>query len=318
MIRVDQITKRYGETTAVDGLSFEVDEGEIVGMLGPNGAGKSTTLRILTGYLAATRGTASVAGHDVFEQSIEARRAIGYLPESVPLYEELRVTEYLRFRARLKGVPRRSIGVRVGESMERVDLKPVARKAIGRLSKGYRQRVGIAAALLHEPQVLILDEPTVGLDPSQIRTTRHFIRELAGDHTILLSSHILPEIEATCDRVMILHRGKRVAMDTPRNLVRALEGGGEILAEARGDAAAVRRALEGSSRGREFELTSTGPLLKIRVPGSADDSVEDAAALREEIADAIVASGAKLRELRTRNATLEEVFVRITTEEGSP
>ena len=311
MIRVEHLTKYYGDALAVDDLSFEVGEGEIVGLLGPNGAGKSMTLRILTGYLAATAGDASVAGHDVFAESLAARRSIGYLPENVPLYEEMRVREYLGFRGRLKEIPRAKLPLRIAEAMDRVGIADVSRKLIGHLSKGYRQRVGIAAALLHKPPVLILDEPTVGLDPTQIRSTRHFIRELGGEHTLLLSSHILPEVESVCDRILILHRGKLVAMDTPTRLKQKLEGGSNLLAEVRGDAKAIRSKLDAIEGVDQVEVETRGEVLRIRI--RAQDGLD----VREPVSSAIVATGGVLREFRPHHVSLEEVFVRITTEESA-
>ncbi len=306
MIRVQNLEKYYGDTLAVDNLTFEVPEGEIVGFLGPNGAGKSTTMKILTGFVAATSGDAEVAGHDVFSDSIGARRATGYLPENVPLYPEMRVGEYLRFRARLKEVPRRSVPVRVSEAMDRVEIAPVAKRLIGQLSKGYRQRVGIAAALLHRPKVLILDEPTVGLDPTQIRATRHFIHELGGEHTILLSSHVLPEVEAICERVMILHRGRVVAMDTPTRLMRDVQGGGAVRAEVRGDAVRLRKAVAALDVVADVDVTERDGVATLEIKGREPHDI------REPVSRAIVEAGGVIREFRTHHVTLEDVFVRIT------
>ncbi len=219
MIKVESLTKRYGGFTAIDNISFEVGKGEIVGFLGPNGAGKSTTMRILSSFMPATSGRASIAGFDVFEKSLEARAHLGYLPENVPLYTDMRVTEYLNYRAALKGVRGRRLKERVGDVMELCSLTDVQNKIIGTLSKGYRQRVGLADALVHDPDLLILDEPTIGLDPNQIRQVRELIRNLGKHHTILISTHILPEVEMTCSRVIIINKGRIEASDTPKNLV---------------------------------------------------------------------------------------------------
>ena len=234
-IDANQLTKRYDVTTALDRISFEVRQGEIMGFLGPNGAGKTTTLRILTGLLSPTSGTVQINGLDVQRHSLEIRRQIGYLPENVSLYPELRVQEYLAYRTRIKGVPRAQRQPRVQEAVERCALQDVRRKLIGRLSKGYRQRVGLADCLLGHPSLLILDEPTVGLDPHQIRQTRELIRQLAHQTTVLLSTHILPEVEMICQRVTIIDRGKIVAVDSPENLRRRLTGSSSVHVELRGD-----------------------------------------------------------------------------------
>lgn len=232
MIKVEKLTKRYGPFTAVDGIDFEVRKGEIVGFLGPNGAGKSTTMKMLAGYLPPTSGRAEVAGFDVFTDSLRARERIGYTPENVPLPPDMRVSEYLRFRAALKGVPGRRLRERIGDVLELCGLTDVSRKIIGHLSKGYRQRVGLADALVHEPDLLILDEPTIGLDPNQIRLIRNLIRNLRRHHTILLSTHILPEVEMLCSRVIIINRGRIEALDTPQNLRSRLGQSGRILFDA--------------------------------------------------------------------------------------
>src|SRR5580700_4612749 len=228
MIKVENLTKRYAGHTAIKDLSFEVGKGEIMGFLGPNGAGKTTTMRILASFLPPTSGRASIAGFDVFHESLQARARLGYMPENVPLYNDKRVTEYLNYRAALKGVPHRRIPERVGDVKELCGVKDVEKKLIRTLSKGYRQRVGLADALLHEPDLLILDEPTIGLDPNQIRQVRELIKNLGKHHTILLSTHILPEVEATCSRVIIINRGRIEASDTPDNLRRQLRGAGGI------------------------------------------------------------------------------------------
>src|SRR6185436_3138560 len=236
MIEVQHLTKRYGRVTAVDDLTFKVERGEILGFLGPNGAGKTTTMRILTGYMPATEGHATVAGFDVFNQPIEAKRRTGYLPETPPLYPEMTVREYLQFVARIKikGISGSERRQRVEDSMERTRVKDMATRHCGKLSKGYRQRVGLAQAILHNPEVLILDEPTAGLDPKQILETRDLIRGLGGDHTVILSTHILPEVAQTCQRVVIINKGKVVAIDTPENLTHQLKGAATLYVQVAG------------------------------------------------------------------------------------
>ena len=246
MIEVQHLTKRYGRFTAVDDVSFRVERGEILGFLGPNGAGKTTTMRILTGYMPATEGKAVVAGFDVFDQPIEAKRRTGYLPETPPLYPDMTVGEYLTFVAKIKGVPSAERRARIQTIMERTRIADMAKRACGKLSKGYRQRVGLAQALIHNPDVLILDEPTAGLDPKQIIETRQLIKELAGDHTIILSTHILPEVSQTCQRVVIIAKGKVVAVDTPDNLTARLRGSETMYVQV--DAA--RRRCDGGARPR--------------------------------------------------------------------
>src|SRR6266576_1096450 len=231
MIEVANLTKRYAGVTAVSNLSFTVARGEIVGLLGPNGAGKSTTMRILSCYLPATSGTVRVAGLDVFRESEEVRRRIGYMPENNPLHHEMRVREYLRFRARLKGLGGRRSRERVDTVMEQCSLADVSRRIIGQLSKGYRQRVGLADALVHDPELLILDEPTIGLDPHQIRTVRQLIKNLGGKRTVFISTHILPEAEMTCNRVLIMYEGRILAADTPENLQKFMASNGQVIAE---------------------------------------------------------------------------------------
>ena len=243
MIEVTNLTKRYAGRTAVAGISFTVARGEIVGLLGPNGAGKSTTMRILSCFLPATSGTVRVAGFDVFHQSEEVRRRIGYMPENNPLYPDMRVREYLKFRARLKGLNRRRSRERVTTVMEQCGLTEVGRRIIGQLSKGYKQRVGLADALVHEPELIILDEPTIGLDPNQIRSVRQLIKSLAQKHTVLISTHILPEAEMTCNRMLIMYDGKILAADTPDNLQRLMAGSSQIIAEIAAQAEVLREVL---------------------------------------------------------------------------
>src|SRR3989454_7116531 len=231
MIEVSHLTKRYAGITAVSNISFGVARGEIVGLLGPNGAGKSTTMRILACYLPASSGTVRIAGQDIFRHSREVRRRIGYMPENNPLHYDMRVREYLKFRARLKGLSRKRCRERVDRVMEQCALTEVSRRIIGQLSKGYRQRVGLADALVHEPELIILDEPTIGLDPSQIRSVRQLIKNLAQAHTVLISTHILPEAEMTCNRMVIMYEGKILAADTPENLQRLMSSKSQVVAE---------------------------------------------------------------------------------------
>src|SRR5256885_2882121 len=240
MIEVANLTKRYAGHTAVSNISFSVGKGEVVGLLGPNGAGKSTTMRILSCYLPATSGTVRIAGLDVARHSEEVRRRIGYMPENNPLHFDMRVREYLKFRARLKGLSRRTSRERADIVMEQCGLTDVSRRIIGQLSKGYRQRVGLADALIHEPELIILDEPTIGLDPNQIRSVRQLIKNLAGAHTVLISTHILPEAEMTCNRMVIMYEGKILAADTPENLQRLMSSNSQVVAEI----AAPRAALQ--------------------------------------------------------------------------
>ena len=310
MIEVQHLTKRYGPVTAVDDISFTVERGEILGFLGPNGAGKTTTMRVLTGYMPPTEGKAFVAGYDVMEQPIEAKRRIGYLPETPPLYPELTVREYLSFVAKIKGVPRGERKARVEEMMRKTHVDDVANRHCGKLSKGYRQRVGLAQALMHNPDVLILDEPTAGLDPKQIIETRQLIRGLAGDHTIILSTHILPEVSQTCQRVVIINRGKVVAVDTPDNLTSRLRGSETLYLQvdaAGADAAAVLERVPGVTR---VVVTDT----RQQMVGYEVDS-ESGRDVRRELASAIVGRGWGLLEMRPMRMSLEEIFLHVTTEE---
>ena len=311
MIEVQHLTKRYGPITAVDDVSFRVEKGEILGFLGPNGAGKTTTMRVLTGYMPATDGKAVVAGFDVFDQPIEAKARTGYLPETPPLYPEMTVREYLQFVARLKigALGRAERNQRVETVMRRTHVDDMANRHCAKLSKGYRQRVGLAQALIHDPDVLILDEPTAGLDPKQIIETRDLIRSLAGNHTIILSTHILPEVAQTCQRVVIINKGRVVAEDTPDNLTHQLKGAATLYVQvaANGEAADALRAVPGI-RG------------VLRVDGSAETTgyeveVEPNTDVRREIARTIVTRGWGLLELRPLRMSLEEIFLQLTTEE---
>lgn len=306
MIEVAHLTKHYPGRVAVDDVSFRVNPGEIVGFLGPNGAGKSTTMRILTGYLPATGGTVRVAGYDVAAESIEVRRRIGYLPESCPLYGEMRVDEYLRFRARLKGVPHSKLKARLAEVKERCGIADVGGRIIGHLSKGYRQRVGLAESLVHDPELLILDEPTIGLDPHQIRLVRSLITSLAERHTILLSTHILSEVEMTCRRVLIINKGRIVASDTPDRLRRRMEGEAAVTAEIRGPQAEVESSLRALPGVSELMTEGTGSWIRYTLRAPRDQDT------RAAIFEAVSARGWSLRELHQEAATLEDIFVNLT------
>jgi ABC-2 type transport system ATP-binding protein len=311
VIEVQHLTKRYGRVTAVDDVSFRVERGEILGFLGPNGAGKTTTMRILTGYMPATEGRAIVAGFDVFEQPIEAKRRTGYLPETPPLYPDMTVREYLEFVAKIKGVLPADRAARVRTVMERVHVADMADRLCSKLSKGYRQRVGLAQALIHNPDVLILDEPTAGLDPKQIIETRELIKQLAGDHTIILSTHILPEVSQTCQRVVIINRGRVVAVDTPDNLTARLRGSETMYVQVEGagaDGRARLAAVPGVTRVVESD----------RRDGVVGYEVESARGqdVRRELARAVVTAGWGLLELRPMRMSLEEIFLELTTEEA--
>jgi ABC-2 type transport system ATP-binding protein len=315
VIEVQHLTKRYGRVTAVDDLTFRVERGEILGFLGPNGAGKTTTMRILTGYMPATEGKAVVAGFDVFEQPIEAKRRTGYLPETPPLYPEMTVREYLQFVARIKtkGMSSSERKNRVEESMRRTRVDDMAARHCGKLSKGYRQRVGLAQAILHNPEVLILDEPTAGLDPKQIIETRQLIKELAGTHTIVLSTHILPEVSQTCDRVVIINKGRVVAVDTPANLTARLQGSETMYVQvdaAGQDAAPLLRSIPGV----------VGLSIAERHDGVVSYEVESERGrdVRRDLARTIVTNNWGLLELRPSRMSLEEIFLSLTTEEKPP
>ena len=310
MIEVDNLTKRYGRTTAVDGISFVVKKGEILGFLGPNGAGKTTTMRILTCYLPPTEGTARVAGHDVFEEPLEVKRRVGYIPESPPLYPDMDVDTFLDFCAKIKGVAKAQRRARVDAAIEKCRVGDVRKTLIGRLSKGYRQRVGLAQAILHNPDVLILDEPTAGLDPKQIIETRELIKGLGGEHTIVLSTHILPEVSMTCGRVVIINKGKVVAEDTPENLTHRLRGAGTLRLEVRGDMAALADALKtvpGVTAVRPHDGTGGVSVIDVEASAGAD--------VRADLARAVVQKGHDLLGLQQVGMSLEEIFLHLTTSE---
>ncbi len=310
MIKVEGLTKRYGPATAVKDISFEVARGEIVGFLGPNGAGKTTTMRVLTGFLPPTEGKVSVAGFDVMEQPLEVKKRIGYLPESPPLYPEMEVDEYLEFVARLKAIPSPEVASRVDAVLERCAIGHVRKKLIAHLSRGYRQRVGLAQALIHGPDVLILDEPTAGLDPKQIIEVRRLIHALGGEHTIILSTHILPEVSGTCSRVLIINEGRLEASDTPENLTARLQGHESLWLDIEGPADQVEPKL----------LAVAGVNRVVRENGHAGRTsweVETGKdpAIRKEIARAVVESGWGLYEIRSIGLSLEEIFLKLTSSE---
>jgi len=311
VIEVQHLTKRYGPTTAVNDISFTVEKGEVLGFLGPNGAGKTTTMRVLTGYMPATEGKAIVAGYDVFEQPIEAKRRTGYLPETPPLYPEMTVRDYLMFVSRIKGVPRADRKSRVQDVMERTRVADMAGRHCGKLSKGYRQRVGLAQAIIHNPEVLILDEPTAGLDPKQIIETRRLIKELGGDHTIILSTHILPEVSQTCQRVVIINKGHVVAVDTPDNLTARLRGSETMYMQIEAPSSAnVKGALESIPGVSSVSAPDMrGPIATFEVNSGAGQDV------RRQLASAVVSSGWGLLELRPLRMSLEEIFLHLTTED---
>jgi ABC-2 type transport system ATP-binding protein len=308
VIEVQHVTKRYGGVTAVDDVSFRVEKGEILGFLGPNGAGKTTTMRILTGYMPASEGKALVAGYDVFTHPIEAKRRTGYLPETPPLYPDMTVREYIEFVARIKGVPPGERKSRVANVMQKTFVADMAERHCSKLSKGYRQRVGLAQALIHNPDVLILDEPTAGLDPKQIIETRQLIRNLAGDHTIVLSTHILPEVAQTCQRVVIINKGRVVAVDTPANLTSRLKGAETMFVQidgGNGDTGPALATIPGVTR----VLASEG------TPGGFEVESERGVDVRRDLAKTIVNRGWGLLELRPMRMSLEEVFLQVTTDE---
>ena len=307
MIEVSNLTKRYAGRTAVDDISFAVGRGEIVGLLGPNGAGKSTTMRVLSGFMPATSGTVRVAGFDVFHDSDEARRRIGYMPENNPLYPEMRVREYLKFRARLKGLGWRRSRERVTTVMEQCGLADVGRRVIGQLSKGYKQRVGLADALVHDPELIILDEPTIGLDPHQIRSVRALIKSLAGKHTVLISTHILPEVEMMCSRVLIMFNGRVLASDTPENLQRRMAGGSQIIAEIAAPPEALHVALEHIPEVEQFDLSlCDGDFIRCAI--TPRDEVD----VRPLMAALACQNGWTLRELTRSRHSLEDIYVQVT------
>ncbi len=313
MIEVQNLTKAYGPVTAVDHVSFTVNKGEILGFLGPNGAGKTTTMRILTGYMPATSGTARVAGFDVFQDSMEVRRHIGYLPEAPPLYPDMSVGGYLDFVLRIKNVPPDKRRARVDDALEKTSLGDKRNQLIKRLSRGYKQRVGLAQALVHDPDVIILDEPTVGLDPKQIIEVRHLIKSLAGSHTIILSTHILPEVSMTCDRVVIINKGKIAAVDTPLNLTSQLNSGQRIQLEVQAPEKPLQELLAqipGASRVQVDPARADGHLTATVEASPGHD-------LRSLVAAKVVEKGWPLYELRGVSMSLEDIFLELTTDDAA-
>jgi len=308
MIEVQNLTKRYGRKTAVDAVSFKVEKGEILGFLGPNGAGKTTTMRVLTCYLPPSEGTAKVAGYDVFEQPLEVKRRVGYCPETPPLYPDMEVADYLHFCAKIKGVAANGRKAKVDGAMGKTRVGDVRSTLIAKLSKGYRQRVGLAAAILHNPEVLILDEPTAGLDPKQIIETRELIKGLGGEHTIVLSTHILPEVSMTCGRVVIINNGRVVAEDTPENLTHRLRGAGTFRLEVRGEGASLVQALRSVPGVAQVQLRSAQDGVSV-----FEAEAEAGRDVRAELSAAVVQKGYGLLGLAPVGMSLEEIFLHLTT-----
>jgi ABC-2 type transport system ATP-binding protein len=309
MINVKNLTKRYVNINAVDNISFDVEENETVGLLGPNGAGKTTTMRILTCFMPATAGSATVAGYDVFNDSLNVRQQIGYLPENVPLYLDMRVNEYLMFRSKLKNIPRRERKKRIDYCLDITGIKDVQNQITGTLSKGYRQRVGLADTLIHDPKILILDEPTIGLDPNQIMQIRQVIKDLGQKHTVLLSTHILPEVEMICDRIMIIDKGKIVAMDTPANLMKQLKTGSNVVLEIKGNGEKIKESLSRLDSVNSVSFREKGDANEFFVEGFGEEDI------REDVFRCIVKNNYILREMKRQTVTLEEIFHQITTRE---
>jgi ABC-2 type transport system ATP-binding protein len=306
MIQVDGLTKYYGQFKAIDNLSFSADTGEILGFLGPNGAGKTTTMRILTGYMPASEGTAIVAGYDIFDQSVEARQRIGYLPETVPLYNEMTVWQYVNFMAELHHYPRDKREERVEAVLDMVDMLDREDSLISSLSKGMRQRIGLAQALVHEPEVLILDEPTIGLDPRQVREVRELIRSLGQNRTVLLSTHILSEVSQLCNRILIINRGRIVAEDSPETLAARLQGAARYMVRVgKGDSDQVKKVLGQISDVSSVIVTDEG--FELTTSAGANP--------RPAIAAAIVNQGWDLLELRPVDLSLEDIFLQLTQDE---
>ncbi len=313
MIEVQDLTKSFGDKTAVDHVSFKVNKGEILGFLGPNGAGKTTTMRILTGFMPATSGTALIGGFDVSTDSLEVRRRIGYLPENPPLYTDMSVHAYLDFVARIKIVPAEKRESLIADAIKKTSLEDKRDELIKRLSRGYKQRVGIAQALVHDPDVIILDEPTVGLDPKQIIEVRHLIKGLAGNHTIILSTHILPEVSMTCDRVVIINKGKIAAVDTPANLTSQLKGGQRVHIEVQADEKSARAALQEIPGVRNVSVESAGGSGRIALTVESAQGQD----VRSQIAAKLVGKGWPLFELRGMHLSLEDIFLELTTDDSA-
>ncbi len=309
MIEVQSLTRYYGDKRAIHNVSFEVKKGEILGLLGPNAAGKTTTMKILTCYMPPTSGSATISGFDIWDQSMEIKKITGYLPENPPLYNDLNVTEYLDFVSKIKGIPGDKRKAAIAAAIEKASLGEVQKQVIGSLSKGFKQRVGVAQALLNDPQILILDEPTVGLDPRQIIEIRELIKRLGGDHTIILSTHILPEVEMTCGRVVIINEGEVVAEDTPENLTKRLKGSERTIVEIDGDEKEVLAIVNGFSEVLKVNKEKVAKNNHLRL------TIETSADIRNDLAHAIVKKGFGLYELRTEAYSLEEIFLHLTTKE---
>ena len=311
MIEIDHVWKYFGDFPAVTDISFKVEKGEILGFLGPNGAGKSTTMKMITGFLPPSAGTVSVAGFDIVTNSLEARRHIGYLPETVPLYTDMTITDYLAFMGKIRGMSAKDIRRRIGEVADATGLEGYLSTYIGKLSKGYRQRVGIAQAIIHEPDVLILDEPTIGIDPIQVVETRRLIKGLGGEHTLIVSTHILPEVSMICERVIIIHEGQIVAVDKPENLAARLQGVERIELDAKGPSKDIIGALQSIDGIHEVERSYVQDggysTYIVRADANAD--------LRAEMAVAIVNGGWELLRLQSIGMSLEDIFLRLTTKE---
>ncbi len=306
MIEVRNLSKNYGDRPAIQGLNFSVRKGEVVGFLGPNGAGKSTTMKIITGYMAPSSGEVKVAGFDVFEDPIEVKRRIGYLPESPPVYHDMYVRDYLNFVANLKGVEKNRVKSLVDSALEKTSLTDVRGRLIGNLSKGYKQRVGLAQALVSDPEILVLDEPTVGLDPKQVAEMRQLIRRLKGQHTIILSTHILPEVQASCEKVIIINRGRIVAEDSLDGLARRMSGGGHsVTVRVRRNQDAMAKALGGQLG--VVRVANAGNFIEIETDGEEETI--------ERVAGFLVSQGAGLLELRVQSLALEDIFIKLTSSE---
>jgi len=311
MIQVENLTKYYGNIPAIEDITFTAEKGEILGFLGPNGAGKTTTMRILSCFMPATKGTAKVAGYDVFKDSLEVRKRIGYQPENVPTYRDMSVSAYLNFVAQVRGIDRRERKAKIGKVMDECGITEVSGKLIGKLSKGYRQRVGIAQALVHDPEVLILDEPTIGLDPRQIHGMRDLIKNLGGKRTIILSTHILPEVSMTCQRVIIINEGRLVAVDTPDNLMARLQKGTKILAEIEGPPDDIMKELKGVSGVKNIEKkdAKSENTFTYLIDSTIDRDI------RKELFATISKNGWLLTEIRQIDMSLEDIFLKLVTEE---
>jgi ABC-2 type transport system ATP-binding protein len=312
MIETKDLTKRYGDTVAVDNVSFTVNKGEIIGLLGPNGAGKTTTMRILTCYLPADAGKATIAGKDVFEQSLDVRRSIGYLPENNPLYTDMGVVGYLRFIAKIRHIPRKQINSKIKEMIEVCGLEPVIHKSIGALSKGFCQRVGLAQAMIHDPEILIFDEPTVGLDPNQIIEIRELIKRIGEEKTVILSSHILPEVAATCKRIIIMNNGRIVGSGTPEEMSIHARGGGVINIVIRGPVEEIKGKLRSMKEVKDFKVKGGEGNHRTRFEVISAGGID----LSEDLFQMVAENGWTLSELHQETLSLEDVFQQLTLKES--